>query len=121
MTKRTYADRTGMTGRSARILAKAVTEWPAFIEDADGHRIRQWKPDEMQSYSNDDIKSALRFNHVVEVEDLLETLPPSAVKYCATKGWLRLSAGGWYEVTRKAAVDLDLPRQHRGRKVRFAA
>jgi len=120
MTKRTYATRTGMNERSARILAKAVTERPVFLEDADGHQVRQWKPEELQSYGNDDIKSALRFNHVVEIEDLLETLPPSALKYCATKGWLRLSAGGWYCVTRKAAGELDLPRTHRGRKIRFA-
>jgi hypothetical protein len=120
--KRSYVDRTGMTTRSARVLAKAINERPAFIEDADEHLIRQWKPEELQRYSNDDIKSALRFRHVAEAEELTETIPPTAVKYGVTKGWLRQDErGGWYHVTRKAAAELDLPRQHRGRKIRFAA
>src|SRR5712691_9488015 len=95
-----YAARSGITARTARILAKAINERPTFSEDADGHRIRQWKPEEIQRYGNDDIKSALRFRHVVEAEELLETIPPSAIKYCVTKGWLRQDGlGGWYYVT----------------------
>jgi hypothetical protein len=39
-----------------------------------------------------------------------------------TKRWLRQDAvGGWYYVTKKAAAELDLPRQHKGRKIRFVA
>ena len=120
MKRKSYAERSGMTSRSARILASAITEKPVFIEDADGHLIRQWKPEEMQRYGNDEIKSELRFRHVVELEDLLETIPPSAVKYCCSKGWLRKDAGGWFLVTKKAAADLGLPLNHQGRKVRFA-
>jgi hypothetical protein len=56
---------------------------------------------------------------------MLGTVPPSAIKYCVTKGWL-IPAGTLYRVTLKGAIDLDLPfrftgGQHKGRKIPFAS
>ena len=115
-----YEHKSGMTSRAGRIAAKAVVEKPVFIEDDDGHLIRQWKPEELQRYSNDDIVKALRLRAAVEPEDMLEFVPPSAIKYCETKGWIEKRPGGFFMVTRKAAAELELPRKTRdGRQIRF--
>lgn len=115
-----YEQRSGVCTRAAKIAAKAVTEKPVFVEDEDGHMMRQWKRSELQSYSNDDIKAALRLNRVVEAEDMLEFVPPSAIKYCVTKGWLvKAENAPFFFVTRKAASDLDLPRKLQGRAIQF--
>jgi hypothetical protein len=118
--RRSYAARSGMDLLAAKIAAKAMIEQPVFVEDADGHRIRQWKPEELQRYSNDEIKEALRLKRVVEPEDMLEFVPPSAIKYCVTKGWIvKAERGGYFHITRKAAADLELPRKHQGRTIQF--
>ena len=115
-----YKLRTGMTTRAAKIAAKAITDQPVFIEDENGFRIRQWKPEEFQRYRNEQIVEALRLRAVVEPEELLEFVPPPAIKYCLTKGWLvKAERGGFYHVTRKAAADLKLPRKLHGRQIRF--
>lgn len=115
-----YEVRSGMCQRAAKIAAKAMVEKPVFIEDEDGHLIRQWKPEEMQRYSNDDIKAALRLRRVVEAEEMLEFIPPPAIKYCVTKGWIvKAENAPFYYVTRKAAAELDLPRKHQGRAIQF--
>jgi hypothetical protein len=57
---------------------------------------------------------------------VLDTIPPSAIKYCLTKKWLRPHGNnGFYFVTETAAFDLKLPRkfkggQHHGHRIRFA-
>lgn len=115
-----YEARTGMHSKAAKICAKAQVEKVVFIEDNDGHQIRQWKPEELQRYSNDDIKLALRLSRAVEPEDMLQFVPPSAIKYCETKGWIVKQPGGFFLVTRKAAAELELPRKMRdGRKILF--
>jgi hypothetical protein len=51
---------------------------------------------------------------------MLEFVPPTAIKYCVTKGWIvKAERGGFYHVTRKAAAELDLPRQHHGRNIQL--
>ena len=58
---------------------------------------------------------------------MLGTVPPSAIKYCVTKGWLVPNESKTlYSVTLRGAVDLDLPLRFKGgafhgRKIRFAA
>ena len=118
--RRSYDERTGRCTRAAKIAAKAAVEKPVFIEDEDGHRIRQWKPEEMRRYGNEQIIEALRLRTVVEPEEMLGFVPPPAIKYCVTKGWIaKAQVGGFYHVTRKAAAELNLPRTLNGRKIRF--
>jgi hypothetical protein len=114
-----YEFRSGCSSRAAAIAFKAVNEQPVFVEDEDGHMMRQWKKEELQSYTQDDIKNAIRGRHAVETEDMLEWIPPSAIKYSVTKGWLATFGAGIYRVTRKAAAELDLPRSVGGRKIAF--
>jgi hypothetical protein len=115
-----YDIRTGRCERAAKIVAKAVVEKPVFVEDADGHLIRQWKPEELQRYTTEEIATALRRRQVVEAEEMLQFVPPSAIKYCETKGWIYKASGGFFHVTRKAAAELELPRTLAdGRKIRF--
>lgn len=113
-----YEIRSGACSRPGKIAFKAFNESPVFEEDADGHMIRQWKPEELQRYTTEDIKNALRGMQVVEAEDMLEWVPPSAIKYSVTKGWL-FRDGPFYRVTRKAAAELSLPRSVGGRTIRF--
>ena len=123
--RKSYAARTGMDARSAKVLVKAMFgEKPEFFEDADGNRIRKWKPSESSSYSNADLRDCLCNRVAVEPGDMLGTVPPSAIKYCVTKGWL-IPHGAMFLVTRKAAFELNLPLRfkgiHNGRKIPFAA
>ncbi|HEV8030614.1 MAG TPA: hypothetical protein VGP42_06305 [Stellaceae bacterium] len=118
--RQSYAVRSGMVTRAASIVAKAVVEAPVFVTDEDGHRMRQWKAEELQRYTTEDIKSALRLRRAVEKEEMLEFVPPSAIKYCQTKGWIVQAEGApYFFVTRKAATELDLPRKHQGRAIQF--
>ena len=56
---------------------------------------------------------------------MLGTVPPSAIKYAVTKGWLVPNAcKSLYRVTLKGAIELDLPLRfkggdHHGRKIPF--
>jgi len=116
-----YAVRSGMTGRAAKVLASAVNEKPEFYEDEDGNRIRVWKSSEMSSYSNADIADCLRNRVAVEAAEMLGTVPPSAIKYAVTKGWLvKDMLGDFFRVTRKASFELKLPLSFQGRKIPFA-
>ena len=120
-----YARRTGMNTRAAVILAKAVVMKPETIEDPDGNIIRVWKSSESSSYSNADLVSCLRNRVAVEAAEMLGTVPPSAIKYCVTKGWLLPNASGTlFQVTKKAARELDLPVRFKGvfngRRIPFA-
>jgi hypothetical protein len=89
---------------------------PEFFEDADGHVIRKWTAAESSSYSNADLRACLQNRVAVEAGEMLGTVPPSAIKYCVTKGWLLPKGPDLYLVTRRAAVDLDLPLRFKGRK-----
>jgi len=91
-----------------------------FIQDEDGNAVRQW-PANMQSYTNEDMKRALSRRRAVERHELLEQVPPTAIGYMQTKGWIqRDPRGAFFYVTRKAWLDLGLPSHDRqGRKIRF--
>jgi len=122
-----YAARTGMDKRSAKILVAAHIVKPETYQDEDGNVIRVWKSSEMSSYSNADIASTLRNRVAVEPNEMLGTVPPSAIKYCVTKGWLVPNASRTlYSVTQRGAIDLNLPLRFKGgafhgRKIPFAA
>jgi hypothetical protein len=122
-----YAARTGMDKRSAKILVAAHIVKLETFEDDQGNVVRVWKSAEMSSYSNADIASTLRNRVAVEPNEMLGTVPPSAIKYCVTKGWLVPNAcKTLYSVTLRGAVDLNLPLRFKGgafhgRKIPFAA
>ena len=64
----------------------------------------------MQSYTNEDMKRALSRRRAVERHELLEHVPPTAIGYMQTKGWIqRDPRGAFFYVTRKAWLDLGLP------------
>jgi hypothetical protein len=118
-----YVARTGMNTRACKILIAAHQVKIEFVEDEDGNSIRVWKSSESSSYSNADLKACLSNRVAVEANEMLGTVPPSAIKYCVTKGWL-IPHGSLYRVTLKAALELDLPMRfkglHNGRKIPFA-
>lgn len=122
-----YAARTGMDKRSAKILVAAHIVKPETFADEQGNVIRAWKSAEMSWSSNADVASTLRNRVAVEPDEMLGTVPPSAIKYCVTKGWLVPNESKTlYSVTLRGAVDLDLPLRFKGgafhgRKIRFAA
>ena len=124
--RKSYAARTGMDSRASVILAAAVICRPETFEDDNGNTIRVWKSSEMSSYSNADIASCLLNRVAVEENEMLGTVPPSAVKYAVTKGWLVPNASRTlFRVTLKGAIDLDLPLYFKGgpfhgRKIPFA-
>jgi hypothetical protein len=115
-----------MSSRASITLAAAVVLKPETFEDNNGNTIRVWKSSEMSSYSNSDIASTLVNRVAVEANEMLGTVPPSAIKYCVTKGWLIPNADKTlYRITLKGAIDLDLPLYFKGkfngRKIPFAA
>ena len=116
-----------MNSRASISLAAAVVLKPETIEDADGYTVRVWKSSEMSSYSNSDIASCLANRVAVEPGEMLGTVPPSAIKYAVTKGWLMPNDGKTlYRVTLKGAIELDLPLrfkggEHHGRRIPFLA
>lgn len=123
--RKSYEARTGMTSRACIILVQAIHTKPETVEDDDGNVMRVWKSSEMSSYKNSDIASCLANRVAVEINEMLGTIPPSAVKYAVTKGWLLPNAGKTlYRVTLKGAIDLDLPMNFKGkfggRKIPFA-
>lgn len=126
--RKSYAAKTGQTSRQATILAKAMFgEGPKFHEDENGFLIREWQKEDLLKWTFDELRDALANRVAVESGEVLGTVPPSAIKYCVTKLWLRAHGNaGLYFVTAKAARELDLPvrfrgAQHHGRRIRFAA
>jgi hypothetical protein len=119
-----FAARTGMDSRACKILVAAHQVKIQFYEDEDGNLIRAWKANELQSYTNADLKQCLSNRVAFETNDMLGTVPPSAIKYCVTKGWL-IPRGSLFLVTMKSARELDLPMRfrglHNGRKIPFAS
>ena len=125
--RKSYEDRTGMTKRASKILVSAIFVKIEFSEDESGNKIRAWKSSEMSSYSNSDIASCLINRVAIEPNEMLGTVPPSAIKYAVTKGWLVPNAcKTLYRVTLKGAIELDLPLrfkggEHHGRKIPFVS
>jgi hypothetical protein len=117
--RRSYEERAGLNSRAAKITLKAINDAPEFRETIEGNRVRVWKSSEMSSYSNADVASALRGHYVIEEEEMLATIPPSAIKYAVTKRWLEKTPAGWFYVTTTARAELKLPSSVRGRKIRF--
>ena len=126
-THKSYEARTGMDKRASTILVSAIFVKIEFSEDEDGNKIRAWKSSEMSSYSNIDIASCLINRVAIEPNEMLGTVPPSAIKYAVTKGWLVPNDGKTlYRVTLKGAIELDLPLrfkggEHHGRRIPFLA
>jgi hypothetical protein len=120
--RKSYEERCGMAGRAAQILAKAQTEKPVYIEDADGHMIRDWSQPH-ERLSNDDLRIALVRMHAVEREDLLQYVSPAVIRYAEQHKWIvRDATGGFYRPTTIAEKHLSLPVKDRdGRKIRFLA
>ena len=124
--RKSYEIRTGMNSRANRILVAAMADKPKFHEDEDGNLIREWKTSELQRYSNSDIANCLLNRVAVTPGEMLGTVPPTAIKYCVTKGWLVPNASSTlFTVSLKGAIDLDLPLyfkggKHHGRKIPFA-
>jgi hypothetical protein len=125
--RKSHAARTGMDTRAARSLISAMFgAGPRFHEDEDGNLIREWQKHELHSSTNADLREALQNRVAVTDSKMLGIVPPSAIKYSVTKGWLRPHGkNGLYFVTQAGAIDLKLPRRfkggvHHGRKIRFA-
>lgn len=106
--RHTYAQRTRANTEGARMLAEAFCRKVEYVVDDAGRSVRKWFPDQLQTYKNDDIARAVSRRRAIEYTDLVDDIPPTAVKYAVTKGWLVL-AGGLYWVTAKAAIELKLP------------
>lgn len=106
--RRSYEDRTRSNTPAARMLAEAFTRKIEFTPGPDGEFIRVWRPDELQTYKNDDIARAISRRRAFEFHELVGDIPPTAVKYAVTKGWL-VQLQGLYWVTEKAAAEFKLP------------
>jgi hypothetical protein len=122
--RKSYEDRTGLSSRAAKILIAATFTKPETTEDADGNVMRVWKQSELQTFKNVDIAAALANRVAVEHNEMLGTIPPTAIKYAVTKGWLLPNVSrSLYRVTLKGAIDLNLPMHFRGlnggRKIPF--
>ena len=119
--RHSYETRSGCGTRAAKIVFKAVNEGPKFIEDDNGDMVRQWKPEELGAYTNDDMRKALSFVRVIEAHEILSYCPPTAIKFMQTKGWIAKDAKApFFWVTRKGAAELNLPQRDReGRKLLF--
>ena len=119
-----YDRKTGRSTRAAIHLAAGHFEPVPFTEDDNGNAIRVWKASESSSYTNAMIASCLVNRVAVEANEMLGTVPMSAVRYCVTKGWLR-PAGSLFLITLKGAIELNLPMRfkgiHNSRKIPFAS
>jgi hypothetical protein len=123
--RKSYAERTRMHDRAGLILVSAIYTKPGVTEDSEGNLLRNWKASELQTYTQVQIVSCLVNRVAVEAAEMLGTIPPSAIKYCVSKGWLAPNPSNTlYRITLKAAIDLDLPMrfkgEFRGRKIPFA-
>ena len=124
--RKSYEARTGMTTRANVTMAAAAMFKPERYEDDNGNMIRVWRKEDMQRYTHSDIASTLINRVAVEPAEMLGTVPPPAIKYAITNGWLVPNESKTlYRITLKAAIDLDLPLHFRGknngRKIPFAA
>lgn len=122
--RKTYDERTGRNTRAAATLARAISRPVVEIVEENpvtGYVDRAWRPEEMQRYSNQDIAAALAGQRVFDEEELLQSIPPSAIKYAVTQKWLsRGQVAGQFWVTVKAATELKLPRKAGGMTLKFA-
>lgn len=83
--RRSYIQRSGNQTRAASALYRAFNTTPSFVEDADGHQIRQWEGSEIYALRHDDIKTALTRHRIVEREDMLEFVPSGSITYALTR------------------------------------
>jgi hypothetical protein len=119
--RKTYAQRTRADTRAAAILAAAVSRPVVIEEDVNGFVAREWRAEELQTYKQADIVAALSGQRFFDEEELLQTIPPSAIRYSVSKGWLLKGAiAGTYWVTEKGATELRLPRKVAGVTLKFA-
>jgi hypothetical protein len=79
------SNRSGNQTRAASALYRAFNTTPSFVEDADGHQIRQWEASEIYALRHDDIKTALTRHRIVEREDMLEFVPSGSITYALTR------------------------------------
>jgi hypothetical protein len=120
-----FAEKSGQNRRSVKLIAGAMfSAGPEFFEDDDGNLVRKWKPDEMMTFTHADLRTALSNRVAVTSGEMLGAVPPSAIRYCVTKGWL-VPRGALFMITLKAARELDLPMKfrglHNGRRIPFLA
>jgi len=87
--RKSHAQKTRADSRAATMIAAMFGKGPTFCEDEDGNCIRDWKPCELQRYTNSDIALALANRVAVTDSEMLDIIPPSAIRYCVTKQWLR--------------------------------
>jgi hypothetical protein len=57
--RRSYTARFGHQTGAASALYRAFNKTPTFVEDADGHPIRQWEGSEIYAFRRDDIKTRI--------------------------------------------------------------
>lgn len=118
--RRSYDERSRSNTEAAKILANAFCREIEFTTNEQGDRVRVWRADELQTFKHDDIANAIRRRRALEQVELLEEIPPTAIKYAVTKRWL-IQSGGLYFVTDRAAAELSLPRKDgNGATIRFA-
>jgi hypothetical protein len=118
--RRTYEQRTKATTEAARILARAVTQQIEYMTTPEGDRVRVWRPEELQRFTNADIAKGLSYRRAVEHIELLDFIPPTGIKYALTKGWISKDRRAeFYWVTQKGADELNLPRKVGGITIRF--
>ena len=126
-TRKTYSQRTGQDSRANKLIVSAIFgAGPKFHEDADGNLIREWQKEDLLRWTYDELKAVISNRVCVDEAEMLGTVPPSAIKWSVNKGWLVANGNsGSYFVTKKAALELDLPVRfkgiHGGRKIPFAA
>ena len=79
-----------------------------------GRKIRQWTPEEVRNWRQFDVGAALARTRIVEIPQLLDEIPLSAIKNAMYNGWLAKDRNApFYWVTRKAQRDLGLPAKDR--------
>jgi hypothetical protein len=122
-----YERRTGMNTRASIITAKALIVKPETVEDDCGNIVRVWQKSELLSWTFEQLASTLRNRVAVEPNEMLGTVPPSAIKWATNKGWIVPNTSkSLYSVTLRGAIDLNLPLRFKGgtshgRKIPFAA
>jgi hypothetical protein len=126
MPRKSYAARTGQNARGASLLAAAMFQKIESVEDDNGNVLRVWKASEVNSFTNAHLRAVLENRVAVEANEMLGTVPPSAIKYCVTKGYIVPTgqSGTLFLVTFKVALELGMTMKFKGkfggRKIPFA-
>lgn len=116
----TWAQRTAQHTKAAKIAAGALIMKPA-VEDENGFLVREWSLSDKLGVTTEDIGRAISRTRVIELEELLESIPVSGVKKAIYAGWLvKDPVAPWFIVTTRAQAELSLPRKDRnGRAIKF--